>query len=421
MKNFLMLGIICLGILIPLACADNNNNPTKPKAPLTGGTVTVTGTVTVSIFTTTNTPTPTGTVFTATPTITGTVFTPTNTTTPVLSPTPPYDFDTGTSAEPNGMYYDKNGKVLYVTTGEYRVNGDVTMFEAYSVIGYNLSGGVQGNTYVIGYPTPGADPPWQGTTLVATYPQGFAYTPWNGGHYAMLDSSAAGSATLFEGCNGFLLGQVPVGDSQFPTYTAVGYGGSPFIAPRAVAGDSQGNFYVADTGNGYIDEFDSYCRTGPPPNPDWEHRWNGISSGTPFIKPVAVVVDDFDNVYVGDSGYTPSIVQEYSSGGTTILGSWKLQPNCIINGLAVDSLGDFYVSDIYGAATTAGGNVEEYHINSFNSATLVREWGDPHGVHEFQPFYPSCIALVQPSGVPVVPSFIIVGDTNNDLLNVFGP
>jgi hypothetical protein len=290
------------------------------------------------------------------------------------------------------MYYDTSTGLLHVATGEYRVLGDVTEFEEYTISGGMLSGGTVGNEYTTGYPTP--EPPvgtptvvYNPVTLVATYPQGFAKTS-AGPFYALLDSNQSGSATLFEGCLGF--DGVPYGYTQYPSYTSIGYGGSPLNAPRAVAGDGLGNFYVADTGNGYIDEFGSFCATAPPPNPAWEHRWNGSGPTTLFKSPVAVVCDPSNNVYVGDNGYPNSLVQEYASGGTTLIGSWTLTTNCKLNGLAVDSVN----SNIYVSDTANGGQVEVYHVTPPTTAVLVREWGDPHSAHEFQAFMPSCIALI---------------------------
>jgi hypothetical protein len=312
--------------------------------------------------------------------------------------------------------------LLFVAEGEVRSGHDVGVFEFYWVNGSSLFLQNTEDLFVTGYPTPEpffptpTIPPWQGTTIVTTLPQGFAYTP---GHFSMLDSSPSGGATLWMGCNGFLADFLVNGESQFPGYTS-GYGapgGYAFSSPRAIVGDFNGLIYVADTGGGYIDGFFPVCPSAPPPGPGLYHRWNGSASNYTFKKPVALACDVNSNVYIGDAGYTPSVVEEYSAGGTTLIGQWKLIPNCLLNGLAVDSLGDFYVSDL-----NNGGQVEEYQIVSSTSVGLVRSWGVPVGSpHEFLPFAPSGIALIQPYQTAVPPTNIIVGDTNNDLLQVFGP
>ncbi len=392
LKKGIAILVLLTAIGLPLACTTNNtSNPTSPLATPTPGGPTAT-------FTTTLVPG-------STPT-----FTPTSIATPVFVP-PAY----GESAAPNGMYYDALTSTLYVATGELK-GGDITMFEEYTVSGGTLSGGTAGNQFTSGYPTPEPAFPtptiaFSATTITSTLPQGFAKamiaaTPY----YAMLDSSASGAATLWEGCFGFDQGVVPYGDTEYPTHTDVGYGGAPLLSPRAVAGDNLGNFYVADTGNAYIDEFGAECVSGPPPNPAWEHRWNASTSSKPFIKPVAVVCDSSNHVYVGDSGYSPSIVEEWESGGVSLIGMWNLTSGCVLNGLAVDNNGDFYVSN------TGGSKVEEYKISSSSSASLLRAWGKPPSIA--LPWTPSAIALIM-TGATL--NNIVVGDTNNDLLVVFGP
>ena len=359
----------------------------------------------------------------------GTVNTPTPSAS-ALSPTPTFVGNYGTSAAPNGMYYDIASSTLYVATGEIRTGGDITMFEKFAVVGGTLIGGTDDNHYIYGFPTPEPPPPtptippWTGTTIVATLPQAFALSA--GPVWGMLDSSPTGAATFWEGCNGFDIGLVPPSQSEYPTHTDAGFGGVSLASPRAAVGDTFGNFYVTDTGHGYIDEFAAVCSSGPSPNPSWEHRWNGSASSFLFKRPVALACDVGsanvtvrNSVFVGDAGYTPSVVEQYTSGGTTLLGAWQLQPGCIINGMAFDNLGNVFVSDI------GTGQIEDYQINPYpttptSTLTLVRAWGDPHGSHEFLPFLPSCIALIQTTAT-TAPSFIIVGDTNNDMLQVFGP
>lgn len=406
-----MLGIILSGLIIPLACSDNNNNPTKPQVPSIS--VTPTGTITPIVPTFTKTPTVTGTV--NTPTVT-----PTLTNTPLVTqtPAPPFLGNYVTSAAPNAMYYD--GSILYVAEGEVRAGGDVTMFECYQVSGGgNLTGAcggwvdpqVDGNQLAYGIPTPGLTPPWQPSLITATMPQGLAVTK---GWVATLDSSPSGAATLYEGQGGF---------QGLFTCITTNYGGAPLNAPRAMVGDSLGNIYIADTGNAYVDTFGVgvECLIDNL-EADWLHRWNGASSSMPFKQPVALAVDAQNDIWVGDSGYSPSLIEVYTSGGATFgvqginpAGFFKTVPNCIINGLAVDQSAScsgvpgpcVYVSD-----TANGGQVEVYT----SLGNLVRVWGDPHGPHEFLPFNPASIALI---GNP--PTIFIVGDTNNDILNVFGP
>ncbi|HJT25223.1 MAG TPA: hypothetical protein VJ873_11655 [bacterium] len=216
-----------------------------------------------------------------------------------------------------------------------------------------------------------------------------------------------------------------------------GFEDAPFNNPKCLTADTFGNFYVTDTGNGYVDEFDgggALCQ--PLCSPGWVHRWNGPGTGystnMTFKAPNSLATDNAGNVYVGDPGpYTnggvnTSMVQVYTSGGTSLIGAFFLIPGCVVNGLAVDSAGDFFVSD------TNNGEVEEYQA-LYNNGTpwaccgvpapagtvltqagLVRTWGDPHSSHELLPYVPACIQFLPGN-------YVVVGDTGNDLLNVFGP
>jgi hypothetical protein len=403
MKKFLMISLILTGLIFPLACGTNNSGPTT--GPLSG----------VGGGSTNSAPsnTPTGTVFPGTPTKTNTPSsgTFTATYTPTFSiPTPVYLNNYGTSAAPNGACY--LSPILYVAEGEFRVNGDVTMFEEYGLGGGQLNGGPIGNLMEIGVPTPDETPYWTGVTVQAVLPQGYTFT---NGFWVLLDSSASGAASLYEGCNGFNLWAVPAGASEYPTNTT-SYGGSLLNNPHSVCSDNNGNVYVADTGNGYVDEFSTGCADGPYISPNWLHRWNGSAPATLFKQPWAVACDSTGNVYVGDAGYTPSLIQEYKSGGTTVINQFFTITGCVVHGMTIDQNDNIYVSD-----DGVFPQVEEYaggKVPAVPFGTLLRVCPDPHSPHEFLPYAPSFIALAY-NGANL--QNIIVGDTNNDLINVFGP
>jgi hypothetical protein len=410
MKKFLLIISIFVLPVLFIQLVSCSKTPTSPI-------ITVGGSSNTATFT----PTPSGPTATFTPTsLGGFTNTPTPTPTGVAAPTRLNSY--GTSAFANGLYYD--GTYIYAAEGQ----PNVTMFEKWTFSGGAFSpaplpgGGfsqTRGNLFVTGYPTPqpmfptpGITPAWSGTTIVANYPMGYAES---GGYYGMLDSTTGGAATLWTGCQTLDLPLLPIGTSQYPGFID-GYDGIAFSSPRGLAGDSQGNFYVADTGNKMIEEFVGNCPSGPPPVASWEHYWDGHSSSKPFVDPVAVAVDSSNNVFVADAGYSPSMVEKWSSGGTTILGMWSLVSGCKVNGLAVDNNGDFYVSDIQ---NSTNGQIEEYEINSSTSSTLLRSWGDtqePNGQ-----FQPSGLLLIMTGSVL---DYVVVSDTsaNNPMLVVFqGP
>jgi DNA-binding beta-propeller fold protein YncE len=115
-----------------------------------------------------------------------------------------------------------------------------------------------------------------------------------------------------------------------------GPGTSPgqFLDPRDVAVNSQGNIYVADTGNRRVQRLDA------------EGRPVGVIEG-PFEEPLALVTDADDNLYVLDSA--PGWIYRYDRNDrpTGRLGGPAAQlyhPR----GLAIDLDGNLYVADTGG-------------------------------------------------------------------------
>jgi hypothetical protein len=345
-------GVVTLVLLtaigLPLACTTNNSS--TPTAPITGHTATPGG----------PTSTPTTTLVPgATPTFTATFIA-----------TPAYMGNLGTSSAPNGMYF--TGTSLYVAEND----GVLPMVEIFGVNGAAVSLNSATNFVV----------EQSATTVLLDGPQGFAST---GGYFGILDVASSGAATLY------------AGPSSIPSapLTQSSWGNQGLKFPKGFTGDSQGNFYVADTGNGYVDEYQAAGSPGSFPI----HRWKGYSSSNTFVQPYSVACDSNNNVFVGDVESGSSQIEEYASGGTTILGTFRTVPGCIVHGLAVDSSDNIYVADAGNAL------IEEYTL----SGLLLREWGLPHSNFEFLTFSPSCIILTGTN--------IIVGDYFNEEIDVFGP
>jgi hypothetical protein len=388
MKNGLLLTIALLVLIFHWACSDNNSSPSKPVGTLAG----------------TNTPTPgVGTVV-GTP-VSPSSFTPTPT---MYIAAPVFQSNVGTSASPNTM--NNAGGVICVAEGEVKVGGDVTMYENFSTTGGQIAliPGSVGNEICIGVPTPQATPAWQGTTITLEMPLGLVQ-----GYNAILDCPPGGTPTLYE--------QNPFWPGDYANYCS-GYGGSPFNNPTGLAADNLGHYYVSDTGNGYVEEFGGPSGQGPPYSPAWLHRWNGSSSAKPFIAPGPIAFDANHYIWVADNGYTPAVIEIFASGATTFgapafntNGYFNTVPGCVAYGIAIDNT--VGCSSVPGpcvfVADGKNDQVEEYDA----LGNLLREWGDPHGPHEFFPFVPRSIALV---GSPI--QYIIVGDSGNDMLQLFdGP
>ena len=342
---------------------------------------------------------------TSTPTITGT---PTASPTITLTPLAPPSFSSNYAAagSPNGFYFDGNNLTVAESGGT-----TVGMIETYQVGTGTLTWLSSFNTAVRGIPSFQQTPALHVKNFQLNLPQQVAVS---GNRWGLLDNQANGGATLWSGDKNFW----PSPDYGFRgpyEYSDVGYSGLAFSHPMGFAADSLGNFYVANTGNGDIE---SFVLSSP------FHRWTGWFTGSgsmTFIQPHSVACDSNNDVWVGDSGYSPSKLVAFTSGATTCLGSWDLIPGCVINGLAVDSSGSGAAS-VYVSDTGNGGQVEVYLIQPYplstlgaNSCNLIRSWGDPHGPHETQAFSPSCIVR------DTVHQQTLVGDKGNDLIQVFGP
>ncbi len=404
MKKLLMFAVLFSGMILAWACNDKNNNPTAPVT-IPGGTSTPTGTRTP------DTPT-------YTPTLGVGVFTPTPTPTYSL-PIPVFQNNYSTAASPRCMVL--NGSLLTVAENEVTSQGAVADMAEYTVAGSSLSLGNPpnvGNIILIGAPpasTPGTPVAFQPTTITLQAPQGFVNPGGgaSGAWSAVLDLNGAG-ATLYAGYYSSWTAQGL--SSIYMPYYGSGYDGIAFNNPKGMCDDAtHGLIYVADTGNGFVDEFSPYEGI-PGAEPLWMHRWSGFagvtvggsgvtfgSAAVSFKSPYAVACDSTGNVWVGDPGYTPSYVSEYTSEATTILQSWQCIPGCVVHGLAVNpGTGNIYVAD-------SGNHLVEVYSPT---GTILTALSDPGpAAHEAFAFSPSCLAF---GG-----GFIYVGDDKNDFIDVF--
>jgi hypothetical protein len=385
MKKISIFFVLFLALVLPWACSDNNT-PAKPSGPSFGSggaTNTATGTQTPL----TNTPTPTLAVGANT-------FTPT----PTFSVAAPvYKGEYPAASEPNCFYLDTTnaGGLL----GPATASTIVWVAENDGYLGYVEAFDVSNNGAILYHTNINVTGCTLGTTIVVGGPEGIALTPNNAGGscYVLLDNTTSTTTTLYAG---------PGLPPPLAPLISPGWGTQKFSSPQGFSTD-QNYVYVADTGNGYVEEFDP--NSGCPGTLGPIHRWPGYSPNN-FKKPTCVNNDSAGNIWVGDAGYGPNYVDAFQSGGTTFISQWSTVPGCVINGIAATITGGvtyIYVSD------SGNSMVEEYQQVSATQANLVREWGNPHGVHEFQPFKPSCITL------DYLDNYIIVGDQNNATVEVF--
>ena len=165
---------------------------------------------------------------------------------------------------------------------------------------------------------------------VAFTPQGTSSVGNVSGQLSMLDSSSK----VIKGSTAYLngIGEGPAAELLIPAMqTPLATG---LVSPQQVSGDSLGNSYVADSGQGKVLEFKAGATTASA----------GTAIGTGLTAPTGVAVDGSGDVYIADSGKVievPAVNGTLNPAGQTVLQS-GLGANL---NLAVDGAGDVYVAD----------------------------------------------------------------------------
>jgi hypothetical protein len=165
---------------------------------------------------------------------------------------------------------------------------------------------------------------------VSLTPQGTSSVGTVSGQLSMLDSTSK----VIKGSTAYLngVGEGPAAALLIPAMqTPLGTG---LVSPQQVAGDSLGNSYVADPGQGKVLEFKAGAT---PPS-------TGTSIGTGLTAPTGVAVDGAGDVYIADSGKVievPAVNGTLNPAGQTVLQS-GLGAN--VN-LAADGAGNVYAAD----------------------------------------------------------------------------
>ncbi len=200
---------------------------------------------------------------------------------------------------------------------------------------------------------------------------------------------------------------VPAGDEirkYSPTGTlltqwgATGSANGQFQGVDALAIDSSGNVYVADSGNDRVQKFSAAGA--------YLAQWGTTGDGNgQFHSPSAIAVDPTSGaVYVGDSGR----VQKFTATGTYDT-QWAAAGS--VGGITVDpTSGNVYLTDAGVPYTTTPGST----IRAFSpTGTLLTQWGALGDANS---------QFRRPTGIAVGPNGnIYVIDTGNDRIQRFTP
>ena len=230
-------------------------------------------------------------------------------------------------ASPNGVAADSQGNVYIADYGNRRVrqvsNGTITTAVGNGTSGYNGDG---------------VSP----TSAQLDHPNGVAVDPQ--GNIYIADSS---NGRVREISNGFITTVAGGGGVGYP----------PVGSPSGLAFDSQGNLYFTDTGEGYVDKLSNGVITVVAGTGAFGYSGdNGPATSASVALPNAIAVDSQGNIYIADT-YNSRIRKVSNGIITTIAGtdSYGYYNGDNIpatsatlyypNGVAVDSQGNVYIAD----------------------------------------------------------------------------
>lgn len=166
---------------------------------------------------------------------------------------------------------------------------------------------------------------------------------------------AAGSATE----------SAPMSYTYSTSFGTLGSGNGQVSKPAAIARDSAGNIWVADTENNRVEEFNS--------SGVYVNKWgtSGVEAGQ-FKKPEGIAIDGSGNVWVADTGNNR--LEEFTSAGglLRVISSIEFlslsSPTAIAFVSSGEEAGDMYLLE------TGGSRVREISVE-FETAWMIRSFG----------------------------------------------
>jgi uncharacterized protein (TIGR03437 family) len=287
------------------------------------------------------------------------------------------DFGVATQAQlhsPSGVAVDASGNLYIADSGnnairEVTTDGNISPFAGNGLASY------YGDSSTSTPTTPtlaGLDDPQD----VAVGPNGTIYIADTGNSYIRAVSNGAINFVAGSGSVGF------AGDGGSATASTTNTGpGVALYGPRAIAFDSAGNYYLADSGNGRIRKVDTKgIITTVAGNGTLGFAGDGSAATSANLnQPSGVAVDSQGNIYIADT--LNARIRKVSSSGTisTVAGNGLLSysgdggpaTGAQLNGplgIAADNSGNLFIADSQNGVVRT---VKKGTIASVGSGTLV--------------------------------------------------
>lgn len=290
---------------------------------------------------------------------------------------------------PRGLTTDSNGNIYVADSENNKIRKISPAGVVTTLAGSGLIGSIDGTGISASFYTPyGVVVDSSGTTYVAEYngskirkitSSGVVSTLAGNGTFLFAGTDGIGTAASFSSPSGIAIdsnGVLYVTDyyrSKIRRVTSTGVvttlagsgvdgnadgtgSSASFDSPYGIAVDSNGNSYVADSRNNKIRKISqggivtTFAGSGIPGSTD------AVGTAASFYFPTGIVIDSSGNLYVAD--YANNKIRKISPGGvvTTFVGSGISGSTdgtgtaASFNkpfGLAIDSFGNFFVSDAY--------------------------------------------------------------------------